>query len=135
MSKGSGQGSGGGAAKALDSAVSRVNSVGVVNGDYLREGMRSAGQSAGAYAGATPAQATAIATGKVAATNSGQRLPPITVVVDQGDVIVKDGRHRLAAAAAAGATAIRANVVTYSRGRKVEREAVVSIQGRGGPKR
>lgn len=129
MGKGAGKGSGG-AGGALDAAVRAVNRLGVANAEYLREGMRSLAAAAGAFAGASPTEATRIATGAAPARNTGRDLPPITVVVDGGDVILRDGRHRMTAARAAGATKIRATVVTYHNGRAVERIANVALKAK-----
>ncbi len=120
MGKGVGKGSGGGGASgALQRAVGVVNKTGVSKGEYLREGMRDMRTHAGAYAGASPAKATTIATGKAPAANTGGVMPPIKVTVEGRTVHLVDGRHRAAAARAAGATKIRAEVSTYHNGRKV----------------
>jgi GNAT superfamily N-acetyltransferase len=113
----------------VETAVARANRLGVANAQYAREGMRDMRTHHGAYAGVTSAaEATRIATGQQLPRNSSRAFPPITVVVDHGEVHVRDGRHRLAAARAAGATHIRAVVKTYVRGRTVETEANLSIQ-------
>jgi len=109
-----------------------VNKVGVASGIHLEGGYRDLTTHRGAFAGATTtAQVNAIATGAAPAANTDRVLPAIKVHVDRGEVHVNDGRHRLKAAAEAGATEIRAIVRTYVRGRAVERETVVSIHGKG----
>jgi SPP1 gp7 family putative phage head morphogenesis protein len=72
--------------------------------DYLRGGMRPLDAFHKAYEGLTPAQANAVSTGV--------RGPfdPIKLLFEDGRWILEDGRHRLAAARAAGATHIRALV-------------------------
>lgn len=119
MAKGSGRGSGG-AGGALTAAIGRVNAMGVRNANYLREGMRPLDAIRAAFAAvASTAEANRVAT----------RLPPVRVLVEGRRVILQDGRHRLAAAAEAGATRIRATVVTHVRGVRAERTVNVSIRG------
>lgn len=116
--------------RAIDKAVAEVDQLGVKNASYLREGYRDMAEARGAYSGVTPAQANEIATGRAPAVNSGKTLPPITVKLDEGEIHLVDGRHRLMAAEEAGASQIRAKVyATNKAGRKLETEAVVSING------
>lgn len=116
--------------RAVRDAIAKVHEVGADGAEYLREGMRPATESHGAFKGVSPADATAIATGAKPAPNTGKEIPPITLVHDSGDLHLRDGRHRLAAAKAAGATHIRAKVLAYaSDGSKVEHVANVPIHG------
>jgi hypothetical protein len=116
--------------KALNDAVAKANERGAVNMNYMREGMRDLSQHRGAYAGATAAQVEAIATGRMAAMNSGKVLPPIKVILDSGDLVLQDGRHRMTAAIEAGAQNIHAEVHTYTKtGKKVSRMATISLRG------
>lgn len=117
-------------ASALDVAEELIDELGVENSEYLREGMRDLTTHRGAYGGAGAVKAERIATGEVAAVNTGKKLPGITVVVDGNDIILRDGRHRLVAAREAGANHIKATVITYANGEKLERETVLSIRGK-----
>lgn len=82
-----------------------------------------------AYAGATAEEATEIATGRAPprgadhAHNAGRPLPPVRVVVRTDvpagkppEVKISDGNHRAAAAKAAGASEILADVEVFGRG-------------------
>jgi hypothetical protein len=72
----------------------------------------------GAFAGLTPAEATEVATGLRPPVGSGPVLPPITLTrfpLGAGpDLQLTDGNHRVTAAIEAGATHIRAEVVTMT---------------------
>ncbi len=114
--------------KARRDPVSLINERGVLNADYLREGMRDLTRHRGAYEGVKSVEeANAIASGEAPAKNTGRIFDPIKVTVTGGEVYLEDGRHRVAAAAEAGATKIRATVRTYARGKSVRRDALVSI--------
>ena len=117
---GRGGGSGGGIGGGGDSVVNIISRAGgVLGGEFLDEGFKDFKWTSKAFAGTTPAQATAIATGKAdvreSLSISNKRLPAITVDVDtlkNGKTVVslRDGRHRSISAALAGATHIRAEV-------------------------
>lgn len=117
---------------AIVAAERRANELGAANADYPGTPGRDLTYHRGAYQGATNAEVQAIATGKMAAMNSGKFLPPITLVVEDDAIIMRDGGHRARSAARqAGATDIRATIITYNaRGKKLTRETVVSIRGR-----
>jgi SPP1 gp7 family putative phage head morphogenesis protein len=78
---------------------------------YLREGMRDLTAITSAYAGATAAEVDLIATGQ-SRTKTGQAFEPIVISVEPGYMELTDGRHRMAAARAAGATRILARIKT-----------------------
>jgi SPP1 gp7 family putative phage head morphogenesis protein len=78
---------------------------------YLREGMRDLTVITSAYVGATPAEVDLIATGQTR-TQTGQAFEPIVISVEPGYMELTDGRHRMAAARAAGATRILARIKT-----------------------
>lgn len=115
-------------ADALDLATSSARRKGVVNSDYLREGMRDMSHHRGAYEGASADEANLIATGQAPARNSGKTFEPIKVGVHDGQVELIDGRHRLMAAQEAGATEIRAMLRTEYKGQPVTREVILPIQ-------
>jgi len=79
--------------------------------EYLREGMRDLTAITSAYAGATPVEVDLIATGQTR-TKTGQAFDPIVISVEPGYMELTDGRHRMAAARAAGATRILARIKT-----------------------
>ncbi len=115
----------------LDDAITKANERGVVNMNYLREGMRDLSLHRAAYHGATPAEVERIATGLAPAKNTGKILPPVKVTLDTGELILEDGRHRMTAAIEAGATNISATVRTYSKsGESIRRDATLSLRGR-----
>lgn len=64
-----------------------------------------------AYAGATAAEVDLIATGQIP-TKTGQAFEPIVISAEPGYLELTDGRHRMAAARAAGATRILARIKT-----------------------
>lgn len=116
---------------AIAAAERRANELGAANADYPGTPGRDLTYHRGAYQGATKSEIQAIATGKMAAMNSGKVLPPITLVVEDDAIIMRDGGHRTLAARQAGAADIRATIITYdARGKKLTRETVVSIRGR-----
>jgi len=78
---------------------------------YLREGMRDLTAISSAYAGATAAEVDLIATGQ-SRTKTGQAFEPIRISAEPGYLELTDGRHRMAAARAAGATRILARIKT-----------------------
>jgi len=78
---------------------------------YLREGMRDMTAISSAYAGATAAEVDLIATGQIP-TKTGQAFEPIVISAEPGYLELTDGRHRMAAARAAGATRILARIKT-----------------------
>jgi SPP1 gp7 family putative phage head morphogenesis protein len=78
---------------------------------YLREGMRDITEISNAYAGATAAEVDLIATGQ-SRTKTGQAFEPIVISAEPGYLELTDGRHRMAAARAAGATRILARIKT-----------------------
>jgi hypothetical protein len=78
---------------------------------YLREGMRELTAISSAYAGATAAEVDLIATGQIR-TKTGQAFEPIVISAEPGYLELTDGRHRMAAARAAGATRILARIKT-----------------------
>ena len=79
--------------------------------NYLRSGMRSLETHTSAYRGATAAEVDAIAAGLIP-TKTGSAFEPIRLASDLNvePFILEDGRHRLAAARAAGARVIAADV-------------------------
>ncbi len=79
--------------------------------NYLRSGMRSLETHTSAYRGATEAEVDAIAAGLLP-TKTGRAFEPIRLASDLNvePFILEDGRHRLAAARAAGARVIAADV-------------------------
>jgi hypothetical protein len=124
--------------RVVQAAVSRMG--GISRGNYLRDGMRPGSQQAAnqAFSGVTASHATAIATGHrdVAKSDYGSgRLPPIRIAIERDrngkdNIILQDGRHRMTAARAAGATHIRASVsraYQNARGQWVEKKPVEVI--------
>jgi hypothetical protein len=110
---GAGRGSGVGGGGSIASIIARQG--GISGASYARDGMRDMTFANSHYAGASPAKAQKIAT----STNY-----PVRVHIETGKgkphVILNDGRHRMTAAKAAGATHIKANVVVYGpRGAKL----------------
>lgn len=80
------------------------------------------------FEGAAPEQVNAIATGAMPPVGSRNALPPITISVQpNANPVLVDGRHRLEAAQAAGATKIRARIVEYDSQLNVLRENIVTI--------
>jgi SPP1 gp7 family putative phage head morphogenesis protein len=76
---------------------------------YLREGMRDLTAITSAYAGATETEVDLIATGQ-SRTKTGQAFEPIVISAEPGYMELTDGRHRMAAARAAGAKRILARI-------------------------
>lgn len=113
MGKGSGTGGasaggGGGGAAGGGGLAAAVNSIGLVNSNYLRSGMRDLTFARSIYSGMTPRQADAHAR-KLA-------YPvKISIYPDRGrqTVSLNDGRHRMTAAREAGAKYIRATITQY----------------------
>lgn len=110
VSTGAGSGGSGGGGSGGGSPAQQIAAIGgISNSTYLRSGMRDLSTARGRFAGMSPAQA------QHAATHSAY---PIRVHVEPGKngkphIILNDGRHRMTAAREAGATHIRATVVTY----------------------
>lgn len=96
--------------------------------NFLRDGMRDMTEHSGAYAGATQEQIDAIAAGQAGTMNRGTPFEPITLqegAARRGfDHTLVDGRHRLAAAQAAGASHIAATIDGQAR--------LIPLRGRGG---
>lgn len=111
----------------MGEAIEQANRTGLLKSEHMRDGMRSLDPFNKAYEGATAAEARAIATGAAPAKNSGKVFDPVTVVVEDGQVLLRDGRHRMTAASQAGADRVRANVVAYPGGKKTMEEALISL--------
>jgi hypothetical protein len=78
--------------------------------EYMREGMRSMETHMKAYEGASPEQVEQISTGKIHTMNSRSPFEPVKFMVEPGQVILVDGRHRMQAALASGAKHILAEI-------------------------
>ncbi len=111
MSKGGGGGGGGRGGKMSGGGgiASTIAGVGGISAStYARTGMRDMASSHALYAGASPSQAQKIST---------NLSNPVRVHIETGKgkphIILNDGRHRMSAAKAAGATHIKANVTVY----------------------
>lgn len=108
-----------------DPLISEVSEIGVQQTSYLRTGMRPASQAFAdqIYAGVTSAQAQTIASA----------LPdPVRMEIwpngGRRKIVLGDGRHRVVAAAKAGATSINARVVEYGPRGAVRREIVGPVR-------
>lgn len=106
----------------LDDVVHEINqSGGVDRAGKLNRGMRpqSSAKEAALYAGKTPEEATKIAS---------NLEYPIDISVDNGNVMVRDGRHRLDEAKKAGATHIKARIRKFNKRGQAEEVGIVALE-------
>jgi hypothetical protein len=94
--------------------LGQIRESGLTGTKYARGGMRDLRSFRDAFEGATADEVDAIAMGKAPTKNRGEAFKPVEVsAYDDGTIALQDGRHRMTAAAEAGAKNMRAKVRRY----------------------